>query len=157
MKFSNFVLGILAVIIGVLLCVMQGEVLSYIITALGVILIVNGIMMIVKANLIGGLVACGVGVVVILGGWLFLSVCVIILGVALILMGVYQFIKNSAAAKHLKGAKAFFGFFLYPIIEILLGIAFLFMFGTLMDIFTIICGVLLILYGISLMLGKSKA
>ena len=95
MKNSKLISGILLAVVGLLLIVLKGQVISIAATCLGVIFIVNGIMAIVKNDFTKGIITIVIGAIIILFGWLFVTIALYILGALLIAYGVLDLINKS--------------------------------------------------------------
>ena len=144
---NNFIMAILYVVVGALLCIFKAEVLSWVMTAAGVLFIVAGVLDIFKhKNLTGGIVNVVIGVVILVAGWLLLDIAILIFGVLIIVNGVKDFL----AVRKSKNLTAFVS----PVVTILLGILLVVAKWLVADWLFIVIGVVFIVNGVLVLLGK---
>ncbi len=143
---NNLLNAALYILVGVLLCVFKASVLNWAMTAIGAIMIVFGILKAVNGMMVEGVVMAAVGVVIIMGGWMFVDLILLILGIALILKGLLDLIR-SIGNKKLVGVIA-------SLITIAVGALLIYSKWALLDWLFIILGVVLIIDGILMAIGK---
>lgn len=146
--------GIIAALLGVLLCVYRGGILDILFTLLGAVLIVWGIVDIVLPlakkqslddnTLLMAIAKILVGVLFIVGGWVFVDVLLYIAGAVLIAYGVYMIITGARA--HVMPTT-----YITPALLIAVGI--LIIVSPLVDVLFIVAGVAAIIYGVWLIVS----
>ncbi len=147
-KSNNLLNAVLYILVGILLCVFKASVLNWAMTAVGAILIVYGILRCLRDEIMGGVITAAVGVVIIWGGWSFVDLVLLILGVVLAVKGIldlvtYSRYKNSMAV-------------LASILTVIVGVALAINKWALLDWLFIVLGVVLIVDGLLMALGKNK-
>ncbi len=138
----------LYILIGVLLCVFRASVLDWLMTAVGALLIVFGILKCLDNALFEGLVMAGFGVVVIWGGWMFLDLVLLILGVGLTIKGLLDLFQY---AKRNNGVAVVASLF-----TLVVGLALILAKWIMLDWLFIAMGIILILDGLMMAVGKNK-
>lgn len=146
--------GIIAALLGVLLCVYRSGILDILFTLLGAVLIVWGIVDIVLPlakkqslddnTLLMAIAKILVGVLFIVGGWIFVDVLLYIAGAVLIAYGVYMIITGARA--HVMPTT-----YITPALLIAVGI--LIIVSPLVDVLFIVAGVAAIIYGVWLIVS----
>lgn len=146
--------GIIAALLGVLLCVYRSGILDILFTLLGAVLIVWGIVDIVLPlakkqslddnTLLMAIAKILVGVLFIVGGWVFVDVLLYIAGAVLIAYGVYMIITGARA--HVMPTT-----YITPALLIAVGI--LIIVSPLVDVLFIVAGVAAIIYGVWLIVS----
>ncbi len=140
--------AVLYILIGVLFCVFRAGVLNWAMTAIGAVLVIVGILKVAKNAVAEGVFTAALGVLVILGGWMFLDIILLVLGVALAVMGVFDLIKA------LDGKKKNTSAILASVITVAAGILLIVSRWALLDWFIIALGVILIIDGVLMLAGK---
>ncbi len=138
----------LYIVIGLLLCIFRASLLEWAMTAVGIVMIVLGVLKALQNELIEGVIMAAVGIVIILGGWLFVDIILLVLGIALAAKGVLDLIK----ALETKDIPPIVG----SAITILVGVALVISKWALLDWLFIIIGVVLIVDGVLMALGKKS-
>ena len=147
-KLSNdFIMAILYVVIGALLCIFRAEVLSWIMTAAGVLFVVAGVIDIVKyKNKTGGIINIAIGVVILVAGWLLLELALIIFGVLIVINGVKELLEVKKSKNIMP--------YVAPIVTIVVGALLVVAQWIVFDWFFIAIGVIFIVNGVLALLGK---
>lgn len=149
MKISNssLIAGILSVVIGILFCIFKGEIVSWMMTAIGVVLIVMGILDIIAKNLTKGIIEIAIGVAIIVCGWLIVQIVLLILGILLVVYGVL-------CIKDIKVKNIFS--ILKVVLLIALGVLLIINKFAALDWMFIVIGVIAIVNGCIILLGLKK-
>ena len=156
MKLSNkLIMGILAVIVGVMFVVMKGEVLSFALTLLGVAAIIMGALEIKKDAKNSGIIKIIVGAVIILFGWMFVDITLIVIAVLMILFCGMNLIGSLKTDGYPMSTAQTISTYAKPVIGLVAGICLLFnRGGTVAWVFTVV-GIVFVVEGI-MMLMESK-
>lgn len=147
-KDVTFLTSLIYIILGVLLAVFKGSVISWAMTVAGVLLIVFGVVGIVKGNTIYGVIALLVGIVIIVCGWAIVDIAITILGIIVAIKGFVDLVEAFRLKK--KNVLPI----VYAIVTIAAGIMLAVAHWLVVDWFFIIVGILLIVDGIFGLLGK---
>ncbi|MBR2974282.1 MAG: DUF308 domain-containing protein [Clostridia bacterium] len=143
---NNFLMAILYVVVGALLCIFKAEVLNWVMTAAGVLFVVAGVLDIVKyKNNQSGIVNIVIGAVIIIAGWFILEIALIVFGVLIVINGVNQLVAISKTKKLLA--------FLAPVVTILVGVLLAIAHWVVFDWFFIVVGVIFIVDGVLQLIG----
>lgn len=145
--------AIVSVVLGVLLIIMQKDVISFALTLIGIALIVSAVMDFSKQATQNGIIKAVIGAVIIAFGWLFVSAAVYILAAILVLQGILQIVDTYKLHSSLPGGaqKAFS--YSKPVISLLAGICLLFNQGGTISWVFIVCGILLVAEGVIALAG----
>lgn len=149
-KTSKFLSPVLSIVLGILLLVFKGDVVSIALTVLGVVFLVMGIMDIVNKQITLGIVRMVIGAAIIVFGWLLLSVALYVIAVFLIIAGIYGIYKLLQK----KSAKALD--YLQPILLTVVGLCLFFNQGGTVAWVFIVVGIILIVQGIVGLLNVLK-
>ncbi len=84
--------SLIYIVLGAMLCIFRTELLKYAMLVVGIIAIVIGVLAIIKGDLIYGVVTAAIGALIILGGFLFLQIILLVIGVILAAKGVIELI-----------------------------------------------------------------
>lgn len=142
-----FLTSVIYIILGVLLAVFKGSVISWAMTVAGVLLIVFGVIGIVKGNTLYGVIALLVGIIIIVCGWAIVDIAVTILGVIVAIKG---FVDLVEAFRLKKNALPI----VYAVLTIAVGIMLAVAHWLVFDWFFIVVGILLIIDGVFGLFGK---
>ena len=156
MKNSKLVSGIIFAVVGLLLIVLKGQVISIAATCLGVVFIVNGIMSVVKNDLTKGIITIVIGAIIILFGWLFVTIALYILGALLIAYGVLDLINKSKVKIVFDDTLKKVLYYVIPVLYIVAGACLLFNQGETVSFVFILTGVILLVNGILTILESLK-
>lgn len=72
--------SLIYIVLGAMLCIFKTELLKYAMLVVGIIAIVIGVLAILKGDLIYGVVTAAIGALIILGGFLFLQIILLVIG-----------------------------------------------------------------------------
>lgn len=156
MKNSKLVSGIILAVVGLLLIILKGQVISIAATCLGVVFIVNGIMSVVKNDLTKGIITIVIGAIIILFGWLFVTIALYILGALLIAYGVLDLINKSKVKIVFDDTLKKVLYYVIPVLYIVAGACLLFNQGETVSFVFILTGVILLVNGILTILESLK-
>lgn len=153
MKISNkLIMGILAVVVGVMFIIMKGEVLSIALTLLGVAAIIMGVQDIARNAKNSGIVKIIVGAVVVLFSWLFVDITLIVIAVLMILFCGMNLIGSLKTDGYPMSTVQTIRTYAKPVIGIIAGICLLFnRGGTVAWVFTLV-GIVFIIEGIMILM-----
>ena len=156
MKITNkLIMGILAVVVGVMFVIMKGEVLSIALTLLGAAAIVMGVQDIVRNAKNSGIVKVIVGAAVILLGWLLVDITLIVIAVLMILFCGMNLIGSLKTDGYPMSTVQTIRTYAKPVLGLIAGICLLFnRGGTVAWVFTLV-GIVFVIEGI-MMLIESK-
>ena len=155
-KTEKIISALLTIALGVLLIVLQGKIISIMMTIMGIALLIFGALDLYNRLVPPAIVKIVIGVVIIFCGWLIVGAVLYVLAAILLIAGIlflYEKIKNKVC-----GASLFYTICEYavPSIFILIGILLLFNQGNtvnwvfiLSGIFTVVEGGLLLLNALS--------
>lgn len=151
-KKSNFNISspILYVAMGILLAVFGGEVLNWVVSAIGIVFIVIGIVNLVKHNILSGIINIVIGVILPTVAWLVLEIVLLVLGIFVVVKGIIELV---SVLKLPKKKRNFFKM-IFPILTIVAGAVLLF--GNLIDWAIVLAGVCLIVDGVLGIIGAKK-
>ena len=143
---NNFMMAILYVVVGVLLCIFKASVLSWVMTAAGVLFVVAGVLDIFKhKNTTNGIINIVIGIAILVAGWLLLEIALIVFGVLIVINGVKEFL--AVKSKKLVA-------YVSPVVTILVGALLVVAKWVVADWFFIIVGVVFVVNGVLALLGK---
>lgn len=147
LKFYMISSGLFSIVAGALLAILRGGVLSAVITIVGIGFIVSDIGFsgrITKFSLLRIII----GVCTVVFGNTFINFSMYVLGIALIVLGIFRFTANGATGSKLRGFRYAFIMSFRPVSTVLAGVFILFNpFGSVDLLFTV-CGILMIICGI---------
>ena len=138
--------AILYILIGALLCVFRAGLLGWAMTAIGILLIVSAVLSFISLNVVGGVISSVLAVLVIVGGWLFIDILLLIVGIVMLINGVREILTlkgNKTALDYVRAA-----------LPILFGLLLIFSKWAMMDWMFIIIGVLVLVDGVLMLMGK---
>ncbi len=147
---SALITGILYILIGILFCVFRGEVLSWMMTAIAVLCIVAGVVNLCKNRITDGVIMAAVGVLVLLGGWLFVDILFLVLGVMLTAKGILDLVRALEVKNNTSAVMA-------ALFSIAVGIMLIISKWALLNWLFIVLGIVLIVDGALIALGKKKS
>ncbi len=96
---SNLVNSVLYIVVGVLFCICNTEILDIILKVAGIVFIVLGVVDLVKEQWMSGMVSIITGAAILVGAWFFIKTVLLILGILLAVKGVlalFGAIKNGS-------------------------------------------------------------
>ncbi len=139
--------ALLYILAGLLFCIFRTTVLSWLMTVIGALLVVSGVLHMLDKRMTEGVVTAAVGILILLGGWLFVDIILLVLGIALTAKGVLDLARALDVKNNISGIAA-------AIITMLVGVALIVSKWALLDWLFIILGVVLIVDGVLIALGK---
>ena len=145
-KNNSKLTAILYILIGALLCVFRAGLLGWAMTAIGIVLIVSAVLSFISLNVVGGVISTVLAVLVILGGWLFIDILLLIVGILMIVNGVRELLA-------IKGSKDVLTY-VRAALPLVFGLLLVFSKWAMMDWMFLIIGVLIIVDGVLMLLGK---
>lgn len=145
---GNNVSALAAIVIGALLILMKGDVISIAMTIAGVACIIFGILDILNKKTTSGLTKLVAGVLVLVLGWVIVDIALTVVGVILIIVGAVGLLEvfKKKASKAKRGKKL-----LKNVLYLLIGALLVFNLGGVIDWTFIVAGVLLIVEGITML------
>lgn len=147
-KFYQISSGLFSIIAGLMLTLLRGSVLSLIIAVVGIGFIASGLAFGVKHITKFSIVKIIIGICTIAFGYTFINLSMYILGIALIVLGVFQFSSASATCKKLSTARYKISSFIRPVLTLAAGVCILFNpMGSIESLF-FVCGILLMAGGV---------
>lgn len=88
---NNLLTALLYIVVGVLFCVFQDQIIGWILTVAGVAFIIDGILKVINKNTTNGLVEVLIGILIIVFGWTLLWVALLVFGVLIVINAVKDF------------------------------------------------------------------
>lgn len=155
-KKENILSAAISILLGVLLIIMKGKVITIALTVLGIGILISAVVDFLYKMTNSAIVKAVIGVCVLLFGWLFVNLALYILAAAIIIMGLLQLsnIKKFSPVNLTFSEKAIL--YAKPLITVLAGAFLLFnQSGAIAWIF-IVTGILLIGEGILELIGLIK-
>ena len=140
--------SLLYIIIGALLVIFKGGMLSWLMTAVGIFFLIFGALDILSFNMIGGVVSILIAVAILVLGWLAVTIVLLVFGILIALKGAVAFLE----ALRKKRRNLFE--LLFPLLTVVLGLALAF--GNGFDVILVVVGVLFIVDGAIGVLGAIK-
>lgn len=152
-KNGSVVAALLSAVLGVMLIVMKGEVISIVLTVIGCALIIAAITDFFRGFTTAGVIKAVIGVSVLVFGWLFINLALYILAAVIIIAGLMQIVRiHRIGQVFLTDAERILAY-IKPVLTVLAGAVLLFNQGGVIDWIFIFTGILLIAEGILELLG----
>lgn len=142
-----FITSVIYIVLGLLLAVFKGNVISWAMTVAGVLLIIFGVLGIVKGKTLYGVIGLVIGILIVVCGWTIVDIAITVLGVLVAVKGVVDLIEALKVKKNTLPI-------VYAALTILAGVLLAVAKWLVFDWFFIVVGVLLIVDGIFGLLGK---
>ncbi len=143
---NNLINAILYILVGILFCVFRGGVIDWAMTAIGVVWIVTGILTILRGGIVEGVISMAVGALVIMGGWLFVDLVLLIFGVIIAAKGIIELVKALPRGN--------INAVISAAVTTVVGLMLVVSKWALLDWLFIVIGVVLVIDGVLLLLGK---
>lgn len=147
-KKESMMTSIISIVLGLLLIVMKGEIISLALTVLGVAVLVSAGVDFANKWMNTGIVKAVIGVCILVFGWVFVNLALYILAAAIIIMGLLQIsniYKYAPVEITLKGKILLYA---KPALTVLAGGCLLFNQGGTIDWIFIVTGILLMVEGV---------
>ena len=141
---------LIMLIIGILLLVFKGGVVSIALTVLGVLFLIIGIIDITNKKMQTGITRLIIGAVIIVFGWLFVQIALYIIAVILAIAGIYGLISLMTQKKK------FSLIYLNPLLLFVAGVCLFFNQGVTMDWVFVVVGAVFLVQGILGAYGSLK-
>ncbi len=155
-KKENIISAAIAIVIGLLLIILKGKVISIALTVVGVAILISAISDFIGKKTEGGIIKAVIGVCVLVFGWVFVELAFYILAAALIIMGITQIANIRKYGPHgvtLKDNALIYG---KSIITALAGVCLLFNQGGTINGVFIVAGILLLVDGVMELISAIK-
>lgn len=143
-KFYLISSGLFSIVTGIMLALLRGSVLNLVITVVGIGFIVSGLAFGVKHITKSSLLKIIIGICTIAFGNTYINLSMYILGIALMILGVFQFASASSTFKQYGK----FTDFIRPVLTLAAGICIFFNPMALIESLFLVCGILLIASGV---------
>lgn len=156
MKNNKLFTGVVLGIIGLLLIILKGQIISIATTFIGVIFIINGVMAIVNKDLTRGIIIIVMGAVIILFGWLFLTIALYIVGALLITYGIIDLVNKFKVQISFEDNFKKILYYLIPVLYIVAGAVLLFNQGEAISFVFVFSGVVLLVNGLLIIVDGLK-
>lgn len=156
MKNNKLFTGVVLGIIGLLLIILKGQIISIATTFIGVIFIINGVMSIVNKDLTRGIIIIVMGAVIILFGWLFLTIALYIVGALLITYGIIDLVNKFKVQISFEDNFKKILYYLIPVLYIVAGAVLLFNQGEAISFVFVFSGVVLLVNGLLIIVDGLK-
>ena len=151
-KTEKLIAAIAAILIGVLLIILKGGVLTVLNTVVGVVLLALGIFELIKKEVKLGVVKCVLGVLILAFGWLILKAILYVFAALLLIVGIcwiYDLIR--CGIKLCKDWRVILEY-VKPTICLLIGLLLMFNQGGAVNWVFIVCGICTVLEGALLLI-----
>ena len=145
-----------SIIIGLLLIILKGKVISIVLTILGVVLVLSAIKDFIDKKVESGAIKAVIGVCVLVFGWVFVELAFYILAAALIIIGITQIINIKKYGPHGVTFKDNVLIYGKSVITAVAGVCLLFNQGGTINWVFILAGILLIVDGVMEIAASSK-
>ena len=156
MKNNKLFTGVVLGIIGLLLIILKGQIISIATTFIGVVFIINGVMSIVNKDLTRGIIIIVMGAVIILFGWLFLTIALYIVGALLITYGIIDLVNKFKVQISFEDNLKKILYYLIPVLYIVAGAVLLFNQGEAISFVFVFSGVVLLVNGLLIIVDGLK-
>lgn len=151
MKSNKSLIGLLAIVVGVLFIVMKGEVVSLAITALGITAIVLGILDIVKRKNNSGVLEIAVGIAIIVCGWLVTSIALYVIAGLMIVYCIGNLVTSLRTDGYPMSTVQTIRTYAKPIIGLIAGLCLLFNQGGTVSWAFVVAGIIFVVEGIMML------
>lgn len=146
-KTEKILTAFLLIALGVVLAVLQGDLISILMTALGIGFIVLGCVDLYKSYILPAIVKCVVGVITILFGWILVGAVLYLLAAALIVFGIVLIYERIKCSEYKQNIWRIILYYAQPILLISIGFLLLFNQRETVAWIFVTCGVLTVLEG----------
>lgn len=147
-KKIRVVSSVISIVLGLMLIVMKGEIISLAITLLGVTVLISAISDFVNSFKNVGIIKAVIALCILVFGWVFVNLALYILAAAIIIMGLLQIANINEIVSVNLTVKDKALIYAKPVITVLAGACLLFNQGGTIAWVFIITGILLIIEGI---------
>lgn len=145
---EDIISALFSMLIGVMLIVMKGQVVSIAITVFAVIVLISAVIDLIHKLVNSAVVKAVIGVCLLIFGWVFVSVALYLLAAAIIIMGLLRIVNmHKILPEDMTHQEKLFAY-IRPAITVLAGICLLFNQGGAMDWVFILTGILLVAEGV---------
>ena len=151
---DNLIAAISFILIGILFCIFQSKILSWILTIVGVLLIILAIMDLVNKKNQQALIELISGAVILIFGWLLTEVALVIAGICITALGIKNFVSLNNLAGLSLGKKILA--ILKPICEMAVGLILIVNTFAAVNWIFIIIGVIAIVNGIGFLFDNNE-
>ncbi len=145
---EDIISAVFSMLIGVMLVVMKGQVVSIAITVFAIIVLISAVIDLINKLVNSTIVKGVVGVCILIFGWVFVSVALYLLAAAIIIMGLLRIVNmHKILPEEMDHREKIFAY-IRPAITVLAGICLLFNQGGAVNWVFILTGVLLVAEGV---------
>lgn len=145
---EDIISAIISMLIGVMLVVMKGQVVSIAITVFAVIVMISAVIDLVNKLTNSAIAKAVIGVCLLIFGWVFVSVALYLLAAGIIIFGLLRIVNmHKILPEDLTHDQKLFAY-IRPAITVLAGICLLFNQGGAVDWVFILTGILLVAEGV---------
>lgn len=155
-KKTNIISAAITIVIGLLLVILKGGVISAVLTVCGIAVLISALMDFIGKRMESGAVKAVIGVCILVFGWVFVELAFYILAAAIIIMGVTQIVNIRKYGPH--GVTFKDNAFIYgkSVLTVIAGACLLFNQGGAINGVFIATGILLIVEGIMELIAAAK-
>lgn len=147
-KKENMISSVIFILLGVMLMIMKGGIISLMLTFLGITALVLGVLDMIDHRTNSGVVKIVIGLCIIIFGWMFVNLAFYILAAVLLLQGISQIVNISKFSPVNLTMKERIIIYFKPAVNVLAGACLLFnQGGTIGWIFWVV-GILMVVEGI---------
>lgn len=147
-KQQNTITAITSIILGLLLVIMKGEVISIALTIAGIAILLSAVSDFTHQMTNLGIIKSVIGVCILIFGWMFINLALYILAAAIIIMGLLKMSNMSKGIPVNLTMKEKGILYIKPLLTVLAGVCLLFHQGGAIDWVFTITGVLLVAEGV---------
>lgn len=156
MKINNkTIIGIAAIVVGVMFIAMKDEVISLAITALGIAMIVMGILDVTKSENKSGIVKIVAGAVAITFGWVFVNIALYVIAALMIVYCLGNLIASLRTDGYPMSGVQMLRTYAKPVIGLIAGICLFFNQGGTVAWVFVLAGIIFVVEGV-LMLSENR-
>lgn len=145
---EEIISAVFSMLIGVMLVVMKGQVVSIAITVFAAIVLISAVIDLINKLVNSAIIKAVIGVCLLIFGWVFVSVALYFLAAGIIIMGLLRIVNmHKVLPEDMTHEQKLFAY-IRPAITVLAGVCLLFNQGGAVDWVFILTGVLLVAEGV---------
>ena len=145
---EDIISAVFSMLIGVMLIVMKGQVVSIAVTVFGIIVLISAVIDLINKLINSAIIKAVIGACILIFGWAFMSVAMYLLAAAIIIMGLLRIVNlHKILPEEMTFRQKVFAY-VRPLITVLAGICLLFNQGGTVDWIFIVTGILLVGEGV---------
>ena len=147
-KNENLISALISIILGLMLIVMKGEIISITLTILGIVGIIMAIIDFVHSLTMTGIIKAVVGACVLVFGWMFVNLSLYILAAVIIIMGLMQIVSIHRIGQVFLTTGEKMLAYIRPVLTVIAGAILFFNQGGVINWVFVLTGILLLVEGV---------